>query len=120
MGRIAGEGRGDAYIRRSCIRSIDTLMRLQQPEYDPAIQLRAATVMVRTFHSNAGSDQTSEHKRITWEEYVKGVRSLDDEARPTAEGTAASPDGDGQPTEPPRRSMPRDLTPSDQEDDTEH
>jgi hypothetical protein len=121
MGRIAGEGRGDAYIRRSCIRSIDTLMRLQEPEYDPAIRLKAAGLMVRTFGTGmAAGDGTEQGKRITWEEYVKGVRALDEKARPTADGTAASPDGNGQPTESRHLPMRRNRTPTDPEDPTEH
>jgi hypothetical protein len=121
MGRIAGESRGDARIRRGCLQALDTLMKLMITSEDEAIRLRAAQVIVRTFGTGrAAGDGAEQGKRITWEEYVKGVRSLDDKARSTAEGTATSPDGDGQPPEPPRRSMRRDLTPPDLEDDTEH
>ena len=98
MGRIAGESRGDARIRRGCSQALDTLMRLMQPDYDPAIQLRAATVMVRTFATVvSGIAANDQPVRITWEEYVRGIRELKDNA-PNAGEQAGTPspatDGD--------------------------
>ena len=79
--------------------------------------------MVRTFGTGkAASDVAENGKRITWEEYVGAMRKLEAEeaARKAKDATAASPDGNGQPTEPTRRSMRLDRTPLDPEGDTEH
>jgi hypothetical protein len=103
MGRIAGESRGDARVRRLCIDTIQALHRLvRSPETDPAIVVRAAAIVARTFLAGERAsieDASTGGQRITWEEYVRGVRALDKaEPGPSArDGTVPRPDGPGDP-----------------------
>jgi hypothetical protein len=95
MGRIAGESRGDARIRRGCRQALDTLMKLMTTSEDEAIQLRAATVMVRTFASGIVAADRPAEQRITWEQYVAGVHALDQEDAAQKAGGGPSPSADG-------------------------
>jgi hypothetical protein len=93
MGRIAGESREDARVRRlfqTACAALEGLM--TNLEVEPAVRLRAASVVFRALVNGVetGVARRGDQRRITWEEYVKGIRTLD-----TQEKTDGKPPTDG-------------------------
>jgi hypothetical protein len=79
MGRIAGESRSDARIRKLFDTACQTLALLMtDPEVEPAVRLRAASVVFRVLADGAAVAATGQHangKRVTWEEFYQAVKS---------------------------------------------
>jgi hypothetical protein len=99
VGRIAGEKRGEARVRRLFDNACQTLALLMtDQEIEPAVRLRAASVVFRALvHGvESGMIQRSNGERVTWEEYVKGVRDLD-QRKPANERLEESEAADGPP-----------------------
>jgi hypothetical protein len=95
MGRIAGESRSDARIRKLFDAACQTLALLMtDPEVEPAVRLRAASVVFRVLADGAAvaaTGQYSNGKRVTWEEFIK----LSKAAGPADDKADKKPEGSG-------------------------
>jgi hypothetical protein len=93
MGRILGESREDARVRRLFQTACAVLEGLMTNlEVEPAVRLRAASVVFRALVNgvDAGVARRGDQRRITWEEYVKAARAHDatkkGDGKPPADG----------------------------------